>query len=45
MSGQTCNDILTAALSEVDWHEIAANWIDEVYEAPAAEPVEADDDK
>jgi len=32
-------DLLGAALSEVDWREIAANLIDEVYEPTEAESV------
>ena len=34
------SDILGMALRDVNWHEIASNWIDEVYEE--AEPEEAE---
>lgn len=33
-------DILSANLREVNWYEIAANWIDEVYEEPEQEEAE-----
>ena len=36
------SDILSAALSDVDWYEIASNWIDEL---PDPEPEEEDADE
>lgn len=42
-SASMYSDILGAALQDVNWDEIATNWIDEVYESPAPEPEEDDD--
>jgi hypothetical protein len=38
------SDLLNAALSEVDWHEIASNWLEDVDKADPEEDEETDDD-